>query len=265
VGGTGLERLREAGLQVETGLMEADARALNPGFIRRMEFGLPWVRLKLAASLDGRTAMASGESQWITGAASREAVQRLRARSSAVVTGSGTVVNDRPSLTVRPEEWRHGEYHPLPVRQPLRVVLDSALRCPVDAPVFTQPGDSLLFCHAGADERARQRMLDAGIRVLETGVSEHGLDLLPVLQELARRECNEVLFECGASLGGELVRQQLLDELVLFVAPTLLGSSARPLLQLPEIERMSQQHRLRLMDVRQVGDDLQLTLRPERV
>lgn len=262
VAGRGVQRLREAGVTVEEGLLGGEARALNPGFIKRMEQGLPWVRLKLASSLDGRTAMASGESQWITGAQAREAVQRLRARSSAVVTGSGTVMADLPSLTVRPAQWSHGDYGGEPVRQPWRVVLDSRLRSPLHAPVFKAPGTRLVFCAPGVEAARREAFAQAGVEVLESGAVAHGLHLRPVLEELARRGCNEVLFECGAVLAGELVRESLLDELVLFMAPTLLGSSARPLVALPEIEHMQAQRRLTLADIRQLGDDLQMTFRP---
>lgn len=262
VAGSGVARLRQAGIRVDTGLLESEARALNPGFIRRMEAGLPWVRLKLAASLDGRTGMASGESQWITGPQAREAVQRLRARSSAVVTGSGTVLADRPSLTVRPAEWQHSEYLQIPVRQPLRVVLDSRLRSPLDAPVFAAAEQCLVFSAPGAEQDRRQVFRDAGVEVVEAGAVGNGVNLRTVLEELARRGANEVLFECGAELAGELVREDLMDELVLFMAPTLLGSSARPLLALPEIEEMSARRRLVLTDLRQLGDDLQLVLRP---
>ncbi|HCJ63246.1 MAG TPA: bifunctional diaminohydroxyphosphoribosylaminopyrimidine deaminase/5-amino-6-(5-phosphoribosylamino)uracil reductase RibD, partial [Alcanivorax sp.] len=169
VAGTGLQRLRDAGIQVDTGLQEADARALNPGFVLRMSQGRPLIRIKAAASLDGRTAMASGESQWITGPEAREDVQRLRARSSAIVTGIGTVLADRPSYTVRPEQWRHGEYADGPVRAPLRVILDPALRTPVDSPVVTADGPCLI-AHAddpGAAPEERRRALEhAGAELL---------------------------------------------------------------------------------------------------
>lgn len=262
VAGGGLAILRAAGIQVDVGLLEDEARALNPGFIRRMEAGRPWVRLKLAASLDGRTAMASGESQWITGAAAREDVQRLRARSSAVVTGAGTALADRPSLTVRPEQWQLAGYPEGPVRQPLRVVLDSRLRTPPETPLISAAGQSLVLCAPGADPAARRALETAGAEVQELPGGATGIDLNAVLAELARRECNEVLFECGAGLAGALVREQLLDELVLYTAPVLLGSAARPLLALPEIERMNEQLRLERVDLRQLGDDLRLTLRP---
>jgi len=278
VAGSGLQRLRDAGIQVDTGLQEADARALNPGFVLRMSQGRPLIRIKAAASLDGRTAMASGESQWITGPEAREDVQRLRARSSAIVTGIGTVLADRPSYTVRPEQWRHGEYADGPVRAPLRVILDPALRTPVDSPVVTADGPCLI-AHAdqpGAAPDDRRRALEhAGAELLAlpraraasdsaepaatARAERRGLDLHALIAELTRRECNEVLVECGATLSGAFVREGLFDELIVYLAPTLLGSDARGLLDLP-FERMDQQVRLQWRDLRRVGDDLRLTL-----
>jgi len=278
VAGRGLKRLVDAGLYVAVGLMEADARALNPGFFLRMSQGRPLIRIKAAASLDGRTAMASGESQWITGPEAREDVQRLRARSSAIVTGIGTVLADRPSYTVRPEQWRQGEYGDGPVRAPLRVILDPALRTPVDSPVVTADGPCLI-AHAddpGAAPEERRRALEhAGAELLAlpraratsdpdepgaaTRAEQRGLDLHALIAELTRRECNEVLVECGATLAGAFVREALFDELIVYLAPTLLGADARGLLDLP-FERMDQQVRLQWKDLRRVGADLRLTL-----
>jgi len=278
VAGGGLQRLRDAGVQVDTGLQESDARALNPGFILRMGQGRPLIRIKAAASLDGRTAMASGESQWITGPEAREDVQRLRARSSAIVTGIGTVLADRPSYTVRPAQWRHGEYSDGPLRAPLRVILDPALRTPVDSPVVTADGPCLIahaddpgaapddrrraLEHAGAELLALPRARAASESALPgAGVraEQRGLDLHALIAELTRRECNEVLVECGATLAGAFVREALFDELIVYLAPTLLGADARGLLDLP-FDRMDQQVRLQWADLRRVGGDLRLTL-----
>ena len=274
VAGSGLRRLRDAGIRVDTGLQEADARALNPGFILRMRQGRPLIRIKAAARLDGRTAMASGESQWITGPEAREDVQRLRARSSAIVTGIGTVLADRPSYTVRPEQWRHGEYGDEPLRAPLRVILDPALHTPVDSPVVTADG-ACLIAHADAPDDRRRALEHAGAELLglpraraasdpaEPGAAaraeRRGLDLHALIAELTRRECNEVLVECGATLAGAFVREALFDELIVYLAPTLLGADARGLLDLP-FDRMDQQIRLQWSDLRRVGDDLRLTL-----
>lgn len=274
VAGAGLRRLHDAGIRVQVGLLEDEARALNPGFARRMAGGRPWVRIKIAASLDGRTAMASGESQWITGPEAREDVQRLRARSSAIVTGVGTVLADRPSYTVRPEQWTWSKYGEGPVRAPLRVILDPTLRTPTHSPVVTAAGPCLIVHadsldaaplerrraleHAGSERLALPRTPTAGVSVQ---TQQRGLDLHALVAELARRECNEVLVECGATLAGAFVREGLFDELIVYLAPTLLGTDARGLLNLP-LERMDQQVRLRWHDLRRVGADLRLTLVP---
>ena len=266
VAGNGMQTLAAAGIETASGLLEADARALNPGFISRMTRQRPYLRIKIAASVDGRTAMASGESQWITGPAAREDVQRLRARSSAVITGVGTVLADRPSYTVRPQQWVLTDYQQHSggsdrVRQPLRVILDRTLQTPPDVPVVSAPGHCLLV--AGEQHPGRQNALEsAGAEVMLLPASGSGIDLQQLLIELNRRECNEVLVECGATLAGAFVREGLFDELIVFMAPALLGSSARPLLGLPQLASMSEKVALKWQDVRQIGDDLRLTLVP---
>jgi len=266
VAGNGMQTLAAAGIETASGLLEADARALNPGFISRMTRQRPYLRIKIAASVDGRTAMASGESQWITGPAAREDVQRLRARSSAVITGVGTVLADRPSYTVRPQQWALTDYQQHSggsdrVRQPLRVILDRTLQTPPGVPVVSAPGHCLLV--AGEQHPGRQNALEsAGAEVMLLPASGSGIDLQQLLIELNRRECNEVLVECGATLAGAFVREGLFDELIVYMAPALLGSSARPLLGLPQLASMSEKVSLKWQDVRQVGDDLRLTLVP---
>ncbi|WP_414433080.1 bifunctional diaminohydroxyphosphoribosylaminopyrimidine deaminase/5-amino-6-(5-phosphoribosylamino)uracil reductase RibD [Alcanivorax sp. IL2] len=266
VAGNGMQTLAAAGIETASGLLEADARALNPGFISRMTRQRPYLRIKIAASVDGRTAMASGESQWITGPAAREDVQRLRARSSAVITGVGTVLADRPSYTVRPQQWALTDYQQHSggsdrVRQPLRVILDRTLQTPPDVPVVSAPGHCLLV--AGEQHPGRQNALEsAGAEVMLLPASGSGIDLQQLLIELNRRECNEVLVECGATLAGAFVREGLFDELIVYMAPALLGSSSRPLLGLPQLASMSEKVSLKWQDVRQVGDDLRLTLVP---
>ena len=266
VAGNGMQTLAAAGIETASGLLEADARALNPGFISRMTRQRPYLRIKIAASVDGRTAMASGESQWITGPAAREDVQRLRARSSAVITGVGTVLADRPSYTVRPQQWALTDYQQHSggsdrVRQPLRVILDRTLQTPPGVPVVSAPGHCLLV--AGEQHPGRQNALEsAGAEVMLLPASGSGIDLQQLLIELNRRECNEVLVECGATLAGAFVREGLFDELIVYMAPALLGSSSRPLLGLPQLASMSEKVSLKWQDVRQVGDDLRLTLVP---
>lgn len=256
VAGRGLARLRGAGLTVSTGLMEAQARALNPGFIKRMECGRPWVRLKLAMSVDGRTAMASGESKWITGAEARADVQRWRARSSAIITGIGSVLLDDPEMTVR----RADLFPEGAIRQPLRVVVDSHLRLPPSARILNPPGQVLVAC-AGTDPSRESILTECGVRQVCLP-AEQGVDLDALLRHLAREhQANEVLVESGATLAGAFVAAGLVDELLVYMAPTLLGSRARPLLQL-ELEQMVQQQRLQLTDLRQLGDDLRLIYQP---
>jgi len=259
VSGQGLDKLRQAGIVVEGPLLEPEAKRLNRGFIKRQEQGLPWVTVKLAMSLDGRTAMESGESQWITGPAARQNVQRLRAKSCAIVTGIGTVLHDDPSLTVRADELGFesaagAEAEAVAARQPLRVVVDSQLKTPVDAKVISSNGESLLV--TAVDNSDRQ---DAKIVSLPDGSGQ--VDLPALLTFLAKKECNNILVEAGAQLAGAFVHAGLVDELVIYMAPKLLGSSARPLLSLP-FDRMGQQVSLDIQDIRQVGDDLRLTAKP---
>lgn len=258
VAGRGHQRLQEAGISVAWGLLETQARALNSGFISRMSRGRPWVRIKQAMSLDGRTAMASGESVWITGADARSDVQRLRASSSAILTGIGTVLADDPALTLRAEQLRLPDAEQVTRRQPLRVVLDSQLRTPCSASLLQQPGESLIF-HCSHDPERAAALEKAGASLVRLPALEPDV----ILRWLAKeRECNDVLVEAGATLTGSLIQADLADELIVYMATTLLGDAARPLFHLPGIDRMAQQRRLNLTDLRQVGADLRLTLTP---
>ncbi len=259
VAGQGLQRLAAAGVAVTCGVLEAEARALNPGFIKRMEQGLPYVRVKLAMSLDGRTAMASGESQWITGPASRAAVQCLRAQSSVVLSGADTVQTDAARLTVRPDELGlDAEQTALAAgRAPLRVLIDGRLRVPLDAPFF-QAGSALV---ATTDAASSARYVAAGHELLALAGSDDHVDLRGLLVELAKRGANEVLVEAGAQLAGAFARLGLVDEYQLFVAACFLGSAARPLLELP-LERMAEARALKIADIRAFGDDWLIVARP---
>lgn len=262
VSGGGIAALRAAGIEVTCGMLEAEARELNPGFIKRMGTGLPWVRVKLAMSLDGRTAMASGESQWITGPAARADVQRLRARSCAIVTGVDTVIADDAALTVRPGETGldNDEARAAAQQQPLRVVLDSTLRMPLDATLLSAPGRTLVVATDKAPESRRRALEQRGAEVIGAGRDARP-DLKRMLLELAGRQCNEVLVEAGATLSGAVVAEGLADELVVYMAPTLLGSSARPLLSLP-LDTMAEQRRLEIDSISPVGDDWRIIARP---
>ncbi len=262
VAGNGLDKLRAAGIEVEVGLLEADARKVIPGFISRMTGGRGRVRAKLAMSLDGRTAMASGESQWITGPAARADVQRLRAMSCAVVTGIGTVLADDCSLTVRASELGLplAEAELASLNQPLRVVLDSNLQTPASAAILDGAAPTLI-CH---DEKldASTALVASGVDRLALGGDQNGLKLAQLIDYLSARQSNEILVECGPRLAGAFVREGLLDELIVYMAPVLMGSAARPLLDLP-LEAMAQKIPLQIEDVRKVGDDWRITAIPQ--
>ena len=261
VAGQGMEKLRNAGIAVECGLLEAEARQVIPGFISRMGRGRGRLRAKLAMSLDGGTAMASGDSQWITGPAARQDVQRLRAMSCAIVTGVGTVLADDCSLTVRADELG------LPAQaaqlaaccQPLRVVLDSSLQTPAEAKILDGNAPTLL-CH---DETAAvpAGIVASAVDRLPLPRRKNGLDLSGLFDYLTARQCNEILVESGPRLAGALLQAGLLDELIVYMAPTLLGSRARPLLDLP-LDSMSEQVQLQVEDVRKVGRDWRFTVVP---
>ncbi|TAM58451.1 MAG: bifunctional diaminohydroxyphosphoribosylaminopyrimidine deaminase/5-amino-6-(5-phosphoribosylamino)uracil reductase RibD [Rhodanobacter sp.] len=270
VDGRGIGKLRAAGIAVETGLLREAARELNIGFFRRIECGRPWVRVKLAMSLDGRTALANGESKWITGEPARADVQRWRARSSAILTGSGTVLADDPRLTVRLDEARPAEARRTSSPRPgegwaegqvpsLRVVLDRRLRTPAASHVLDGEAPTLVLHAADAiptdDRFARVE------RIVVPGQGD-GLDLQAVLALLAGRGCNEVQVEAGPTLCGALFAAGLVDELLLYVAPLLLGDSARALLHLPTLTDMAARWRLQTIEQRQLGSDWRLRLRP---
>jgi diaminohydroxyphosphoribosylaminopyrimidine deaminase/5-amino-6-(5-phosphoribosylamino)uracil reductase len=250
VDGAGFERLRAAGIAVDAGLMEVQARELNRGFLSRVERGRPWLRVKLATSLDGRSAMASGESRWISGEAARADVQRWRARSGALMTGAGTVLADDPQLTVRLAE-------PAEVVPPLRVVLDPGLATVARGRV--RDGDApTLYLHAPEAKVPRDLALEH-----RAVPARHGmLDLAAVLAELGERGINEVQLEAGATLAGAFLSSGLVDELLLYVAPVLLGERARPLFHGLQIDAMAQRLHLRQVDCRSVGEDLRVLLRP---
>ena len=253
VAGQGLERLRQAGIAVTCPLLATEARALNLGFLKRMEHGQPYIRVKLAMSLDGRTAMASGESQWITGPAARSAVQRLRAQSSAVLTGADSVIADGARMTVRAAELGlDAETTELATRRsPLRILIDGRLRVPLDAPFF-QAGPALVV--TCADAAAHPQYAHGGHELLSLCGEDGRVDLPQLSIELARRGINEVLVEAGASLAGAFARQGLVDEYQLFIAAKFMGSTARPLLDWP-LERMSEAAPLQIIEMTAVGDD----------
>ncbi|MFT5032744.1 MAG: diaminohydroxyphosphoribosylaminopyrimidine deaminase [Bacteroidia bacterium] len=255
VAGRGISLLKEAGIAVDVGLQQADAEALNLGFIKRMKCGLPRVRAKLAMSVDGRTAMASGASQWITGPAARADVQRLRAASCAIVSGVETVITDNAALTVRLEEAAIDAAN---CRQPLRVIVDSRLRTPASAALF-QSGGKILMVTAHKDLERRAALEAAGAEVLLLAGADGRVDLPALLKELGRRQCNEVMVEAGATLCGAFMQAGLLDALTVYMAPTLLGSNARALMDLP-LNDMNEQRKLNIEAIRAVGDDWRMDI-----
>ncbi len=262
VAGQGLETLRHVGVLVESGLLEPEARLLNAGFIKRMQRGRPLVRCKLAQSLDGRTAMASGESKWITGVAARRDVQRLRARSDAIVTGIGTVLADDPSMTVRlGVEELPGVESEAYLPSPLRVVLDPAGEMPAGTRMLRLPGDTLIFCSVATEERM-DALRRAGAEVERLPGDDKRVELDAVFERLARREVNEVLLEAGPTLAGAALAGGQIDELLIYTAPLIMGSRARGLFNLPGLERMGDRIELEIEDMRMVGRDLRVTARP---
>ncbi|MEH6446400.1 MAG: bifunctional diaminohydroxyphosphoribosylaminopyrimidine deaminase/5-amino-6-(5-phosphoribosylamino)uracil reductase RibD [Oceanospirillaceae bacterium] len=256
VAGKGFALLKAAGIEVQVVLQEIDAKALNSGFIKRMSQQLPWVTIKLAMSLDGRTAMDSGESQWITGSGARSDVQKLRASSCAIITGIGSIEQDDSSLTVRKSELGLGEadydVDLIIQQQPLRVVLDSQNRLPANAKILQQAGRTLRVIAQPLSGQEGEDVISLPNKVGQ-------IDLQALLQYLAEHEhCNNVLVEAGATLAGSFVEQELFDQLIVFMAPTILGASAKPLLAIAK-DKMAQQLRLKLVDQRFVGEDLRLT------
>ncbi len=249
VAGQGLGQLKTAGIEVAVGLMQQQAEQLNPGFISRFRRGRPYVRCKLAMSLDGRTAMASGESKWITSEASRLDVQKLRARSSVIVTGIGTVLADNPRMNARVG---------VNAKQPDRVVLDTNLRLPVDAAMLSQPGVTWL-ANDSQDQSLRSELEQAGARLLDVAAPNGHIDLPGLLNSLLDLEYNEVLLEAGPSLSGAFMQAGLTDELIVYMAPHLMGHGGNALLHLPGIESMQERIALQMTESKQIGDDLRLS------
>lgn len=255
VAGNGLQQLTNAGIFAEVGLLETAAHELNPGFIQRMKTSRPFVRCKLAMSVDGRTAMSNGESKWITSDEARQDVHRLRARSSAIVTGAGTVLADDPSMTARLDKN---------VQQPLRVIIDTNLSTPVDARILQQDGEThILTC--SEDDDAIELLSNAGATVIRLPMSHNRVDLFAMMEYLNGLEVNEVLLETGSTLSGAMLEAQLIDEFVIYMAPVVMGNEARGLFRLPHIQTMEDRIELSLLDTRSVGRDLRMRFQPKYV
>ncbi|MCP3999570.1 MAG: bifunctional diaminohydroxyphosphoribosylaminopyrimidine deaminase/5-amino-6-(5-phosphoribosylamino)uracil reductase RibD [Gammaproteobacteria bacterium] len=256
VSGAGAQRMRAAGIEVDGGILASEADELNRGYVQRMVTGRPWVRSKIAVSLDGRTALANGESQWITGEQARADVHRWRACSSAVLTGSGTVLADDPSLNARPEGISH-------FTQPLRVVLDSGLRTPVTAKLFQTEGP-VLICHCSDDSLRLDALTAKGAELLR--VPGHGpgeVALESMLEKLAERGINDVWLEAGALLNGAFLNDDLIDELIVYQAGSILGDSSQGMFGIEPLKSMKARKQFDLTDVCRIGDDVRLTWRPE--
>jgi diaminohydroxyphosphoribosylaminopyrimidine deaminase / 5-amino-6-(5-phosphoribosylamino)uracil reductase len=250
VAGKGLAMLQAAGIATASGILASEARELNIGFVSRMTRGRPWLRLKAAASLDGKTALNNGVSQWITGPEARRDGQRWRARACAILTGIGTVRDDDPRLDVRDVET---------TRQPLRVVVDSRLETPVRARILQ--GGRVLIAAAVDDEKRANLLRSAGAEVLVLPSAAGKVALKDLLEELGRRGINEVHAEAGFKLNGSLLREGLVDELLLYLAPCLIGHEASGLFNLPELTSLDGRRRLQVRDLRQVGEDIRLIAR----
>ena len=251
VAGSGLARLKTAGIEVEHGLMESQARELNIGFISRMTINRPFIRTKIAASLDGKTGLANGESKWITGEAARQDVQHWRARSCAILTGIETVLADDPQMNVR--NFPHA-------RQPLRVVVDSQLRLSPSAKIL-EGGNTLVAYESDAENKA-EALTKAGAALIQLRPIDGKVCLQQLLGHLAEHGINEVMVEAGQTLNGALLALNLIDEFVFYLAPTLLGSDARGMFSIPVLDDMANKVRLSILEVRQFGQDIRIRAKP---
>lgn len=253
VSGRGITMLQEAGVTVISGVLEEQAMALNRGFIKRMDTGKPWVTVKLGISLDGKIALANGQSQWITSAPARRDVQRHRARSCAILTGSGTVRADNPSLLVRENEANLPDYPLETIRQPLRVVVDSKNKLDSNLSLFTDGHKTLKVCAKGRGPETE--------RTAVVTLQDEGLDLAELLALLGERQINNLWVEAGPTLSGALFRAGEVDELIVYQAPKLLGDKAKSMLIFDEFTRLRDTPALQLMDLRQIGPDIKMTYR----
>lgn len=251
VGGRGVEYLRDAGIEVAVGLLEADARTLNAGFMSRFERNRPRLRMKLAASLDGRTATHTGDSKWITSTEARQDVQSLRAAAGAILTGIGTVLADNPQLNVRLPET---------TRQPLRVIVDSSLRTPPDAEILKPPGQVLIACVEANGPRSGALQAHANVDLLEVPGADGQVDLQSLLRELAKREINDVHVEGGSKICGSFLQAGLVDEAVVYMAPKIVGTDGRGMFRLSGIDNIKDARQLSIRDVSRTGPDIRIDL-----
>lgn len=262
VGGRGLAQLRDSGIEVISGILEAESRELNRGYIKRMERQLPFVSIKMATSLDGRSALGNGVSKWISGEAARRDVQFLRARASAVLSSAQTVLDDDPLLNLRLDKQELDQARE--PRQPVLALVDSQLQLSGHEKVFSTTGDIWIYT-CSQNEPAKQRLEDCGAQVIEMAATDSGqVPLRAMLRDMALRGINEVHTECGRRLAGALIEQRLADRIMLYLAPHLLGDCAQGGFTLGEITTMEQRKNCRICDIRQIGEDLRLTLSLEQ-
>jgi len=267
VSGRGLKMLEQAGIQAEYGLLENEAKALNPGFIKVMTQALPYVRIKLAASLDGKTAMQNGESKWITSSDARCDVQKLRAQSCAIIAGADSIITDNAKMTVRWSEL--GElkesYQEEKIRQPLRVVIDSKNRLTPDLELFSQKS-AIILVRGEIDKTGLENLQQwphfveqVQLPMVKTNAGDEKINLTSLLTLLAQRGLNDVLIESGAHLAGAFIEQNLVDELILYQAPKLMGGDGKNLIEMANVSTLAQAKPLSIIDVRQVGCDIRIT------
>ncbi|HQN64597.1 MAG TPA: bifunctional diaminohydroxyphosphoribosylaminopyrimidine deaminase/5-amino-6-(5-phosphoribosylamino)uracil reductase RibD [Methylophilus sp.] len=254
VSGQGMALLREHGIETQVGLMQPQSEELNKGFISRMAQGMPFVRSKIACSLDGKTALNNGQSKWITGEAARQDVQHWRAQSCAILTGIGTVLADNPRMTVRSVDID---------RQPLRVIVDSCLQLPLDAEILK--GGHILVSYAQGDADRAAKLSAMGVEVICLPQEDGKVCLKSLLRHLARVEINEVMVEAGAGLNGSLLHQHLIDELLIYQAPVLLGHQAQGMFDFPVLSDMQNKLQLQMLEMRQVGTDTRIRAKPTYV
>ena len=258
VAGTGIAKLQAAGIEVISGVLESEARLLNPGFISRMEKSRPFVRLKMATSLDGRTALKNGKSQWITEKSARLDVQRLRARSSAILTSAKTIKDDDPSLNLRLSKSDLGQN--VEVRQPIRVIIDARLQLTGEEKIFQSGGEIWIYTlNKSSIDIDRLEAAGAQVSILDDSGSGK-INLATLMSDLAKREINEVHTECGQTLAGALIQQQLVDEIVIYMAPKLMGSQSIGAFDLGEVTQMSDSVKCNIEQLRMIGEDIRLTL-----
>ncbi len=255
---SGVSALRKAGIEVETGVNNDSASWLNRGYVKRIKTGMPWVTLKIAASMDGKTAMSNGESQWITSEQAREDAHQLRASSSAIMTGIGTVLRDDPQMTARLSNVADMKTEPTE-RQPLRVIVDSRLSTPASARILSQPGDVLIVT-APSNLSDAALYSQSNVEVSSCEMAGRAINLEALMQMLGEKEINNLMLEAGAKLSGSMLKENLVDELVIYMAPDLLGSDARGMFLIPGLDSISEKLNMEFRDVRRVGRDMRITL-----